>query len=244
MPERTPLHPWIAEKIGCAPDALTREAITAYRLDKLNETLELCRARSPFYRRKLAALPEKLSSLAELQLLPFTTADDVRERPLSLLAVSQSEIERVVTLDTSGTSGPPKRLYFSAADQELTRDFFHIGMATFTAPGDRVLILLPGERPGSVGDLLAQALPRLGAIGIAPGLVTDVAHTAALLHREQATGVVGMPVQVLALVRAAAANNCRAHSSKASCSPPTTCLRPLCRRWKRRGAARCTTITA
>jgi phenylacetate-CoA ligase len=205
MIQQTPLHPWIAAKIGCAPDALTQAAISAYQLDRLNETLELCRTRSPFYRKNLAGLPEKLSSLAELEMLPFTTADDVRERPLSLLTVSQSEIARVVTLDTSGTSGPPKRLYFTAADQELTRDFFHVGMATFTAPGDRVLILLPGERPGSVGDLLAQALTRLGAVGIPHGLVTDVAQTLEILQAEKATGVVGMPVQVLALVRAAVA---------------------------------------
>jgi phenylacetate-CoA ligase len=129
----------------------------------------------------------------------------VRERPLALLCVSQSEIERVVTLDTSGTSGAPKRLYFTAADQELTRDFFHVGMSTFTAPGDRVLILLPCERPGSVGDLLSQALARLGATGIRHGLVTDVSQSLAALHDEQATSVVGVPVQVLALVRAAAA---------------------------------------
>ncbi len=205
MPELTPLHPWIAQKIGCAPEALTRAAIAAYQLDRLNETLALCRARSPFYRQKLAGLPEKRAALADLQALPFTTAEDVRERPLSLLTVSQSEIARVVTLDSSGTSGPPKRLYFTAADQELTRDFFHVGMATFTKPGDRVLILLPGERPGSVGDLLAQALPRLGGTGIPHGLVTDVAQALGILHAEKATGVVGMPVQVLALVRASAA---------------------------------------
>lgn len=205
MNELTPLQPWIAQKIGCPPEKLTRAAIEAYQLGKLNETLGLCRTKSPFYRQRLAGLPAKLSALAELPACPFTTADDVRERPLSLLCVSQSDIARVVTLDTSGTSGTPKRLYFTAADQELTRDFFHVGMSTFTTPGDRVLILLPCERPGSVGDLLAQALQRLGAAGIRHGLVTDVAQTLAVLHDEQATGVVGMPVQVLALVRAAAA---------------------------------------
>ncbi len=205
MPELTPLQSWIAQKIGCSPEELSREAIADYQLHKLQETLDLCRRRSPFYRQKLAGLPDRLTSLADLQAFPFMTADDVRERPLSLLCVSQSNIERVVTLDTSGTSGTPKRLYFTTADQELTRDFFHIGMSTFTAPGDRVLILLPCERPGSVGDLLAQALDRLGAVGIRHGLVTDVAQTLAVLHDEQVTGVVGMPVQVLALVRSAAA---------------------------------------
>ncbi len=207
MCELSPLHPWIAQKIGVSPDSLTQSAIAAYQLDKLNETLAFCRARSPFYRQKLAGLPVKLASLEDLQAFPFTTAVDVRERPLALLCVSQSDIQRVVTLDTSGTSGAPKRLYLTAADQELTCDFFHAGMSTFTAPGDRVLILLPCERPGSVGDLLAQALTRLGAVGIRHGLVTDVAQTLAVLHQEQATGVVGVPVQVLALVRAVAARH-------------------------------------
>ncbi|MCB9423410.1 MAG: phenylacetate--CoA ligase family protein [Ardenticatenaceae bacterium] len=203
MSELTPLHSWIAQKIGCPPGALTRAAIEAYQLDKLNETLDLCRAKSPFYRQKLAGLPATLTSLADLQALPFTTADDVRERPLSLLCVSQSDIARVVTLDTSGTSGTPKRLYFTAADQELTRDFFHAGMSTFTEPGDRVLILLPCERPGSVGDLLDQALARLRAAGIRHGLVTDAAQTLSVMDKEKVTGVVGVPVQVLALVRTA-----------------------------------------
>lgn len=211
MSELTPLQPWIARKIGCPPETLTRAAIEAYQLDKLNETLDLCRARSPFYQQKLASLPSQLSSLAELQVFPFTTADDVRERPLSLLCVSQGDIARVVTLDTSGTSGTPKRLYFTADDQELTRDFFHVGMSTFTTPDDRVLILLPCERPGSVGDLLEQALVRLGATGIRHGLVQDVAQTLNVLHRERATGVVGVPVQVLSLVRAVAQKLPRPH---------------------------------
>lgn len=201
----TPLQPWIAEKIGLAPQALTREALTAYQWQKLQATLDWCRARSPFYRQQLAPFPRTLSSLADWQALPFTTASDLRELPLAFLCVSQSDIERVVTLQTSGTSGPPKRLFFTAADQELTRDFFQAGMSTFTAPGDRVLILLPGEREGSVGYLLDEALSRLGARGIRHGLVRDVAETLARLQQEEATVVVGVPVQVLALARAAAA---------------------------------------
>ncbi|MCA9874489.1 MAG: phenylacetate--CoA ligase family protein [Anaerolineales bacterium] len=205
MAPLTPLQPWIAQKIGLPPEGLTRVALEAYQLHRLQATLDLCRAKSPFYRQHLASFPDTVKSLADWQALPFTTAVAVQERPLSLLCVSQSDIQRVVTLDTSGTSGTPKRLYFTAADQELTRDFFHVGMSTFTAPGDKVLILLPGDRPGSVGDLLDQAVARLGATGIRHGLVTDVAQTLAVLRAEQPAVVVGMPVQVLALVRSAAA---------------------------------------
>lgn len=197
----SPLHPWIAAKIGLPPAELTLPRLRAWQLQKVQETLRLVRERSPFYRRHLAAAPAELADLAELRYFPFTTADDVRQHALQMLCVSQSEIQRVVTLETSGTTGPPKRLYFTAADQELTRDFFHHGMTTFTGAGDRVLILLPGERPGSVGDLLAEALPRLGASGLKHGPGHSPAETLAVIRREAVTGLVGTPTQVLALAR-------------------------------------------
>lgn len=197
----TPLHAWLARKIGCAPERLTRDVIAAYQLAQVRQTLQLARQKSGFYRRHLADAPEQLPSLADLSAFPFTTAADIRRNPLPLLCVSQSEIARVVTLESSGTTGAPKRLYFTQADQELTLDFFHIGMSTFTVAGDRVLILLPGERPGSVGDLLAQALPRLGAVGLKHGPVLDAAHTLRVMAAEGVTGLVGLPTHVLALAR-------------------------------------------
>jgi phenylacetate-coenzyme A ligase PaaK-like adenylate-forming protein len=197
----TPLHSWIARKIGSSSETFTREAITAYQLRKVRETLHLAREKSIFYRSRLAACPQDIASLEELEYYPFTTAEDIRREPLRFLCVSQNEIERVVTLDSSGTTGLPKRLFFTRDDQELTIDFFQVGMSTFTAPGDRVLILLPVERPGSVGDLLAIALARMGAIGVRHGLVRDVDHTLAVMANEGVNGAVGLPTQVLALVR-------------------------------------------
>jgi len=195
----TPLEPWIARKIGTP--ALDADALRRYQLHKLQETLEWVRARSPFYRARLADVPGTLAALSDLSWLPFTTAGDIRANPLQFLCTSQSAIHRVVTLDSSGTTGSPKRLYFTREDQALTIDFFHIGMSTFTDPGDRVLILLPCERPGSVGDLLATGLDRLGAVGIKHGLVRDVAQTLQVMVEQQVTGLVGVPAQLLALVR-------------------------------------------
>jgi phenylacetate-CoA ligase len=202
-PALTPLQPWIARKIGGEGDRfpLTRERIREYQLARLRETLRLVRERSPFYRVHLADAPDDLDCLEDLARFPFTTADDLRENGLRFLCVSQGDIRRVVTLDTSGTTGNPKRLYFTADDQELTIDFFRVGMSTFTAPGDRVLILLPGERPGSVGDLLATALGRLGADGIKHGPVRDVAQTLDVMIEREVNVLVGVPVQVLALAR-------------------------------------------
>lgn len=201
----TPLEPWIARKIGV--ERLARQDLETYQLARLQETLQAARERSPFYRAHLAGFPHELNSVADLRVLPFTTAEDIRHNPLRFLGVSQSEVERVVTLPTSGTIGAPKRLFFSRADQELTLDFFHIGMSTFTGPGDRVLILLPVEQAGSVGDLLARALERMGAHGIRHGPVRDVTQTLRVLFDEGANSIVGVPTQVLSLVRSPAARH-------------------------------------
>lgn len=190
----TPLEPWIADKIDHAD-------LEVYQLRKLNETLRLAKEKSRFYREQLIDIPIDLDQLSDLNQLPFTTADDLRANPLAFVTVSQDEIQRVVTLDSSGTSGASKRLYFTRDDQELTIDFFHIGTSTFTEPGDRVLILLPGETPGSVGDLLALGLQRLGAIPIKHGPVRDTAATLDVLLREKIDVMVGVPTHVLALAR-------------------------------------------
>ncbi len=197
----TPLDAWIAGKVEPEGGPVSRTAIQAYQLHRLHETLALAREKSPFYRRHLAAAPDDLSALVDLAWFPFTTARHVAENALQFLCVSQGDIQRVVTLDSSGTTGPPKRLYFTRDDQELTIDFFRVGMSTLVEPGDRVLILLPGERPGSVGDLLAIGLERLGVRGIKHGPVHDVAETLQVLAREEANALVGIPVQVLALAR-------------------------------------------
>ncbi len=206
---RTPLEAWVAQRIGqggvAGPDArLDRAILERHQLDRLRRTVELVRTRSSFYRRHLGSAdrgPRTLSSVRDVRHLPFTTADDIRADPLGFVCVSLDEIGRVVTLDSSGTTGLPKRLYFTPADQALTVDFFRAGMSTFTGRGDRVLILLPGETPGSVGDLLATGLRELGAVPIGHGPVRDPAHTLRVAAEERATVMVGVPVHLLRLVR-------------------------------------------
>ena len=200
-PPITPLEDWIRRKIGLGEGtALTRSAIDRYQLQALNRTLAHVRQNSPFYREHLADCPGKpLERLDALSSLPFSSAEDIRRDPFALLCVSQTHVARVVTLKTSGTSGTPKRLFFTAADQELTVDFFHHGMATFVRPGGRVLILLPGALAGSVGDLLVKGLARLPARGIVHGPVLDAEAAINRALQEQATHMVGIPVQVLAM---------------------------------------------
>jgi phenylacetate-CoA ligase len=206
----TPLEPWIASRIGLAAGArLTRSALERYQLDRLAETLAYVREQSPFYRRQLAGSGTP-ASLEEMANLPFTTPQQIREDDRRFLCVSAGEIQRVVTLHSSGTTAPPKRLHFTAQDLELTVDFFHHGMGTMVRSGQRVLILMPGELPGSVGDLLARGLERLGVTGIIHGLVRDNEATLRRIAEEEIDCLVGLPVQLLGLTRHPAASRlCR-----------------------------------
>ncbi len=201
--EITRMDAWIARKIGATASNPARDEIEAYQLRKMDETLRYARSKSPFYRTRLSRDGDtELSSVADLARLPFTTAADLRCNGLQLLCVSQGEIERVVTLQTSGTTSEPKRLYFTRDDQELTLDFFQVGMSTFVGAGERAMILLPGERPGSVGDLLAAALRRMNVEPIPHGPVKDVSRALDILVQDRIDSLVGMPAQLLWLARA------------------------------------------
>ena len=155
----TPLENWITERLGKRP---TRANIERAQLWALRATIGLARKQSPWYRNLFANLPLP-QTLDELQSYPLTTSDDLARVPLDFLCFSQDHIERVVTLRTSGTSGPQKRLFFTREDLEHTVDFFDHGMRTLTRPGWPVLILMPGPKPASIGDLLSRGLARFGA---------------------------------------------------------------------------------
>jgi len=198
----TSLEPWIKRKIaGDSSEALTRKQIDDYQLVKLQETLDWVNSKSRFYPRLYSGLDCKIASFQDMNKLPFTTSEDLKENPLDFLCVSQNDVNRIVTLQSSGTTGKPKRLFFTEADQELTIDFFHHAMLTLVVPKDRVLILLPGDIPGSVGDLLRTALERAGVTGVIHGLVTDPEATLEQIKRENINILVGIPTQVLSLAR-------------------------------------------
>jgi phenylacetate-coenzyme A ligase PaaK-like adenylate-forming protein len=74
-------------------------------------------------------------------------------------------------------------------------------MGPYLEPGDRVLVLLPGETPSSQGNLLAHALKPMGVECLIDGIVTDPGHCANLLAEKDIACVVGIPVQVLSILR-------------------------------------------
>jgi phenylacetate-CoA ligase len=204
--KRTPMEAWIAGKIACSGTRLSRKELAAYQLQKLRETIACASLHSPFYRKKLGGKNyAELKHLSDLERLPFTTNEELRQWNLQFLCVSQSEINRVVTLSSSGTTGNPKRIFFTADDQELAIDFFQCGTSNLVEKGERVLVLLPGQKPGSMGELLAEGVLRFGAEPIRHGMIHHLDEALHALVDERANAVIGLPVQVLALARYAEA---------------------------------------
>lgn len=201
--KRTPLEAWIQRLvIPGGGENLTRQHIERYQLEKLRKIVTYAAQNSPFYRRLFSEIDGNgIENLADFSCLPFTTPTDVREQGLRMLCTCQDEIERIVTLQSSGTTGAEKRLFFTADDLELTVDFFRHGMATMVKAGATVIIFLPGERPDSVGDLLSRALTSIGVKPVVWGPVRDLAAARAEILRHESPCLVGIPTQMLALAR-------------------------------------------
>ena len=115
----------------------------------LNRIIEHASLYSPFYRDRLGNIKD-----VRFSEFPFTFPSDLAESGLRFLTVSQSEIRRIVTLSTSGTSAPPKRIFFTEKDLKATEDFFMYGMTTFTPPGGKVAVFMEGPSPDSIGEIL------------------------------------------------------------------------------------------
>ena len=193
--KRTNLENWI-ESIEALPK-LTREGLEALQLRRLNETLARLKARGGFYR----DYPERLEALSDLQKLPFTTAQMLSQAPGKFLLTSQSEVSRVISGATSGTTGPAKRVFYTANDTEHTVGFFAAGISEMLSPGETCLIAFPFSGSFGLGDLIAKAVERLGGIPIRAGFGQSWGELAALVRETRPETYIGFPVTLLSLVR-------------------------------------------
>ncbi|GAU77648.1 DVU_1553 family AMP-dependent CoA ligase [Fusibacter sp. 3D3] len=193
---------WVAEEMGSNLHEFS-DAISKNQKELRSQILSFATSKSVFYRTHMGISLEITPEIVQRdwQSVPFTTAEDIKLRGLEMLCCSQDDIKRVVTLETSGTTGTPKRLYFTEHDQKRTIDYFRVGMDTFTNVGDKVLILLPCEREGSIGKLLGNALKLGGKTPILQGVVKDLQETFKVIEELEPDVIVGIPFQVLALVK-------------------------------------------
>ena len=178
-------------------ETLTRESIEEMQLRKLNALLAREKTRAGFYR----ALPDHLERLSDLAALPFTTDEELAHNAPGLLLCSQAEIRRVLSDATSGTTGAAKRVFYTEADCEHTVELFAAGLGELISPGGVTMICFPFSGPHGLGELIAEAIERLGARPLRLGAGLSYGEFAKLLEQEKPDTFVGMPVQLLSLLR-------------------------------------------
>ena len=196
----TPLEHWILERTQLATKS--QEALRSYQLGELIKTLTYAKEKSRFYQERLSDSDlTSITSLQDFEQIAFTTAEDIKRNNLDFICVCSSDIERIVTLNTSGTTGDEKRIFFTHEDLETTIDFFQHGMDCLLDESDKVMVLLPGPSYASIGDLLKKALAKSGIPCIVHGVLSDVDKTAQCIEENNITCLVGIPMQVLYLSR-------------------------------------------
>ena len=100
------------------------EARKKIQLARLKNLVEMIYARVPFYRKKFEELgisPRDIHCLADMEKLPFTTKDDLRDNyPHGLRACPQDRIVEVHM--SSGTTGKPVVNEYTAKDIDIWRE--------------------------------------------------------------------------------------------------------------------------
>lgn len=194
--KQTPLENWILKRTGI--HERSREALEEYQIRQLVSTLHYAKDNSRYYKKLLAQSDiDSIKSISGFNSVPFTYPEDIRNKPTDFLCVSEKEVKRIVTLNTSGTSGEEKRIYFTEEDLNQTIDFFQYGMNCLTDPFDRVLVLLPGKAYGSIGDLLKKALALSHIECIVHGVLRDPEEVEQIIIGNRISCIVGIPMQIL-----------------------------------------------
>jgi phenylacetate-coenzyme A ligase PaaK-like adenylate-forming protein len=187
----SPVETWVAERTVLRRN-LNIDTLRLWQHEKLQSVIQFAGKNSKFYHGKLPVN-------ADLTELPFTYPSDITNDPLAFLAVPQSEVARVTTLENSGTTRKQKRIFFTEGDLERTVDFFAVGMSSLICKGDHAQILISSDSKNSLASLLKEALSRIGGTS---GVTTDIkSASTAIEASHNADCLIGMPSEILYMSR-------------------------------------------
>ncbi len=110
--------------IWAKEETMPREEIEAIQLARLQDTVRRVYESVPAYRRKMdeaGVKPDDIKSLKDLEKLPFTTKQDMRDNyPYGLFAVPLKKLRRIHA--SSGTTGKPTVVGYTDGDLEVWKE--------------------------------------------------------------------------------------------------------------------------
>ena len=111
--------------------------------------------------------------------------------------VSQSEIAKIITDSTSGTTGKEKRVYYTETDLDKTLEVFEKGLSEVVEK--RCLVCFSSTGENSLGDLICRAIKNLGAEPVDAG--KGWTYGELVEKAEGCDSFVGFPQTLIALTR-------------------------------------------
>jgi phenylacetate-coenzyme A ligase PaaK-like adenylate-forming protein len=178
-----------------------RDSLINYQLRKLQETIDYAIENSKFYKDRFKKVyTGKLNSLIDFARMPFTLPKELAGNPYEFLCIPPKYVSRIVTLKTSGTTvADGKRIFFTDHDLNLTVNFFEEGFKAMLSEGDRVMIMMPGESYGSLGDIIKKSLDRLDIKSYIYGILKDCDHAELFVENKSINSIVALPMQAMYL---------------------------------------------
>ncbi|MBO4819071.1 MAG: phenylacetate--CoA ligase family protein [Firmicutes bacterium] len=171
-----PVDALVAARIGIPYEELTEEKVGEYQLEAFRRTLRRAKERSGFYARLYKDIdPGSVRSFEDMEKLPMTSESDLAGNEWSFLCSSASDVDRVVTVPTTGTTGKQKKISHTEDDIQKAIEFIKAGYEVMNCrAGEKMLILMSGTSAGSIGDMVLKAVEPLGMSIEVFGSVTDV----------------------------------------------------------------------
>ncbi len=175
-------------------ETLPRQKIEEMQLERLRSLVKYCIDNIPFYRDRLAkagVTPEKIKSLSDIEYIPYTTKDDIRDTyPFGLFGKPLKDIVRIHA--SSGTTGKPTVVGYTKADLENWSDCMaRLCVAVGVTDEDIVQIAFGyGLFTGALG--LHYALEKIGAT-VVPTSSGNTEKQIMLMQDFKTTGLVSTP---------------------------------------------------
>ena len=186
-------------------ETMERPELEALQLERLKRIVAYVYDRVPFYRKRLddaGVKPDKIKVLSDIQYIPYTTKDDIRDTyPFGLFAVPQKEIVRIHA--SSGTTGNPTVVGYTKNDLETWSDCV-ARLVTAAGATDEDIVQIAfgyGLFTGALG--LHYGLERIGAT-VVPTSTGNTEKQLKLMRDFGTTALVSTPSYALYIAEVAA----------------------------------------
>ena len=185
-------------------ETMSRKDIEAVQLLRLKDVVARCYYNVPFYRERLDAAgitPDRITALSDIQYIPFTTKEDIRDTyPYGLFAVPREEVVRIHA--SSGTTGKPTVVGYTKRDLDTWSDLVaRLAAAAGATPADIAQICFGyGLFTGALG--LHYGLEKLGLM-VMPTSTGNTEKQLMLMKDLGTTTIIATPSYAMYMAEAA-----------------------------------------